>query len=224
MARREGARPRRRAANSEERGQSAERTREKILRAAVAEFGAKGYSGARTAAIAKRAGVNQQLISYHFGGKQGLLDELRRRWAEAESARVPAGTTFGTSFAAYLDAVLDRPDWSRLVIWQALGDHAGDDDEAAAALQAGLRAEVDRLRQRQAEGEIAVDPDPRFVLLLWYALTFAPLALPEHVRSILGSDPTSREYRRWCHDQVLMLLDPARSRTVADTTPAGPGD
>jgi AcrR family transcriptional regulator len=36
----------------------------------------------RTADIATRAGVNPQLISYYFDGKQGLLDELRRRWQQ----------------------------------------------------------------------------------------------------------------------------------------------
>jgi TetR/AcrR family transcriptional regulator len=97
-------------------------TRERILRAAVAEFGAHGYSCARTAAIAARAGVNAQLISYHFGGKSGLLNELRRRWADRQAGLVPPGAAFGESFAAYLDATLDQPDWSRLVIWQALGD------------------------------------------------------------------------------------------------------
>ncbi|MEU1393454.1 MULTISPECIES: NAD(P)H-binding protein [unclassified Nonomuraea] len=60
----------------DERAQAASGTRERILAASVAEFGAKGYSGARTAGITARAGVNQQLISYYFGGKQGLLVAL----------------------------------------------------------------------------------------------------------------------------------------------------
>lgn len=79
-----------RESRSYERGQAAEGTPERILAAAVAEFGAKGYSGARTAGIAARAGVNQQLISYYFGGKQGLLDGLRRRWQELQAAMAAA--------------------------------------------------------------------------------------------------------------------------------------
>src|SRR4051794_35524225 len=114
-------RPRRSPA-PEERGRAADRTRERILQAAVEEFGAKGYSGARTAGIAARAGVNQQLISYYFGGKRGLINELRRRWAGAQAAVTPPGATYAESVAAHLDATLDRPDWARLVIWQALGD------------------------------------------------------------------------------------------------------
>jgi len=54
--------PRRAAPPQSARGTSAQ-SREKILEAAVAEFGAKGFAGARTAEIAARAGVNQQLIA-----------------------------------------------------------------------------------------------------------------------------------------------------------------
>ncbi|WP_433246214.1 TetR/AcrR family transcriptional regulator [Streptosporangium sp. CA-135522] len=193
---------RRRAVVEDERGASAERTRERILQAAVEEFGAKGYSGARTAGIATRAGVNQQLISYHFGGKQGLLDELRRRWAEREAALVPPDASFAESFSTYLDATLDQPDWSRLVIWQALGDGEG----MTATQRAGLRQAVEGMRRRQEGGELTGDLDPGFVLLLAYVLTFAPISLPEHVREILGVDPLSEEYRAQVRDQLMKVL------------------
>jgi AcrR family transcriptional regulator len=47
--------------------------------AAVTEFGEHGYAGARISAIASRAGVNQQLISYYFDG-EGLYRALQDRW------------------------------------------------------------------------------------------------------------------------------------------------
>ena len=43
-----------------------------ILAAARSEFGSAGYAGARVERIAKKAGVNKQLIFYYFGSKQGL--------------------------------------------------------------------------------------------------------------------------------------------------------
>jgi AcrR family transcriptional regulator len=200
----------RRAPRPEERGKAAERTRERILQAAVEEFGAKGYSGARTAGIAARAGVNQQLISYYFGGKQGLLDELRRRWASLETTLVPAGASFIDAVTAYLDATLDRPDWARLVIWQALGDSPGghDQQQLQAAQASRLHEAVERVRRRQRAGEITPDLDPEFILLLAYALTFAPIALPRVVEGIMGADPGSREYRRRCRDQLSKLVRP----------------
>ena len=47
-------------------------TREKILKAGTAEFCDKGFSGARTDAIARRAGCNIRMIYHYFGNKRGL--------------------------------------------------------------------------------------------------------------------------------------------------------
>lgn len=189
--------------------QSPDDTRERILDAAVAEFGAHGYAGARTAGIARRAGVNQQLISYYFGGKQGVLDELRRRWAETEEAIAPGDTTFGESLAAHLDATLDRPDWARLLIWRALGDDPGYDDEQAEAARSSVRRNLERVRARQAAGEIRADVDAEYLVLLSYALTFAPITLPHVVETLLDVDPTSPQYRREVVDQLVRLTAPA---------------
>lgn len=48
------------------------RTRAAILNAATQEFAAKGLTGARVDAIAKRARVNKRMIYHYFGDKDGL--------------------------------------------------------------------------------------------------------------------------------------------------------
>lgn len=47
-------------------------TKERILRAGTAEFGAKGYGGARTTEIARRAKCNIRMLYHYFGDKQAL--------------------------------------------------------------------------------------------------------------------------------------------------------
>src|SRR3954470_7691192 len=49
-----------------------ERTRAAILNAATQEITAKGLTGARVDAIAKRARVNKRMIYHYFGDKDGL--------------------------------------------------------------------------------------------------------------------------------------------------------
>ena len=49
-----------------------EKTRERLLKAAVEIFGRQGYDGASTRAIVDAAGANIQAIPYYFGGKEGL--------------------------------------------------------------------------------------------------------------------------------------------------------
>lgn len=179
----------------------------------MAEFGAKGYAGARTAAIAARAGVNPQLISYHFGGKQGLLEELRRRWQRIEESIATPGTPFEASVTAALDATLDQPDQARMVIWQALGDcpfaDAAEGERHLRAQRTRLAEAVRRIRERQDAGEVTGDVDAQFALLVTYAVIFAPIALPQLVRELLGDDPQSPAVRRRLHDQLTKLLGTA---------------
>ncbi|MBX3609611.1 MAG: CerR family C-terminal domain-containing protein [Hydrogenophaga sp.] len=47
-------------------------TRELLIRAATDSFSLHGFDAVSTREITERAGVNQALIGYHFGGKEGL--------------------------------------------------------------------------------------------------------------------------------------------------------
>jgi TetR/AcrR family transcriptional regulator len=46
--------------------------RERLLDSALVEFGAKGFDGASTRAIARRADAHQPQINYHFASKEAL--------------------------------------------------------------------------------------------------------------------------------------------------------
>src|SRR5438552_5088748 len=50
-----------------------EATRERILRAAIGEFAAKGLGGARVDEIAERAGANKRMLYHYFGNKEDLF-------------------------------------------------------------------------------------------------------------------------------------------------------
>lgn len=51
-------------------------SREKVIQAAIELFNVQGYSGTSVRDIARKAECNVALISYYFGNKQGLLEEL----------------------------------------------------------------------------------------------------------------------------------------------------
>ncbi len=75
------------ASASEPRTRDADRTRQSILDAAVAEFSATGLSGTRMERIALRAGVNKRLIYYYFGSKEALfLAVLEQTYADIRAA------------------------------------------------------------------------------------------------------------------------------------------
>lgn len=74
-----------------------ERTRERILEAATAEFAASGLGGARVDAIARRAGANKRMIYHYFGSKEDLFlavmertyEHIRRRESELNLEALP---------------------------------------------------------------------------------------------------------------------------------------
>ena len=69
------------------RSRDADRTQQEILAAAMAEFAAHGFGGARIEAIAERAGVNKKLIYYYFEGKDELfLAVLEQTYADIREA------------------------------------------------------------------------------------------------------------------------------------------
>src|SRR5437763_9825109 len=94
-----------------------ERSRERILDAAVEEFAANGYAGARVEAIARRAGLNKQLISHHFGGKEGLY----RAVMEERFGR-PGGelNAMAVDPARIFELAADDGQWLRILLWEAL--------------------------------------------------------------------------------------------------------
>ena len=82
-------RPRSRAAGAKASPQTrnAAATRRRILSAAVTEFAAKGFQGARIDAIAERAGANKSLIYSYFDNMDGLFAAvLEKTYADIRTA------------------------------------------------------------------------------------------------------------------------------------------
>src|SRR4051812_29993633 len=51
---------------------SSDDTRARLIRAATELFAKNGFDGTSIKDLASHAGVNVSLVSYHFGGKEGL--------------------------------------------------------------------------------------------------------------------------------------------------------
>lgn len=55
--------------------QAEEKTRGRLVLAAVESFTSAGYDGVSVREIERRAGVNRGLVAYHFGSKEALWKE-----------------------------------------------------------------------------------------------------------------------------------------------------
>lgn len=67
-------------------------TKAKLIASSLQVFGSKGYAGTSVKEIAESAGVNSALISYHFGGKEGLyqacFDQFVKEWTEFLESKI----------------------------------------------------------------------------------------------------------------------------------------
>ena len=121
-----------------------ERSRERILNAALEEFAANGFAGARVEAIASRAGLNKQLISHHFGGKQALYQAvMAERRLRAGGELVDAADELPHALSGFFERARRDPEWIRVLLWEALEASAdapgvgGVDARAARATPTG---------------------------------------------------------------------------------------
>lgn len=192
----------RRSPRADERKRDPERTRERILDAALVEFGEHGYAGARISAIAARAGVNQQLISYYFDGKEGLFRALTTRWQASSGEHTDPQTPMADVVTNFLRLGAEQRSWSRLLAWQGLTG-GGEDDPADDPYFAAMVADV---RRRQRAGEIAADLDPAYVLLTLFAAAMAPTLLPQVAQRISGHPADSPEFLAEYGEQLRRIV------------------
>src|SRR6204780_4599603 len=98
-----------------------ERTRERILSAALKEFAAKGFAGARVDAIARRAAINKRMLYHYFEDKEGLFRAvLRRKISERQAWAENLSGDPAESLSFWFEAACKDPDWVRLLEWEAL--------------------------------------------------------------------------------------------------------
>lgn len=169
-----------------------ERTRARIIEAAIEEFSAKGFAGARVSGIAARAGVNQQLIAYHFDGKLGLYREIGRRWRTDEARAVPEDLEFVEMIRQYVRTSVDPKLGARLLAWEGLAD-TGEDSPESLRRDLRLRQEVEALARRRRQGELDQSVDPAALLLIGMSAANALAVYPQLARALFGAEASAPE-------------------------------
>ena len=84
------------------------------------EFAAKGFEGARTGAIARRARVSESLLFYYFGSKEG---NFRASFEQRQTRPGRWNLTSPDEVSARLVDDFNRwshdLDWIRFLLWKA---------------------------------------------------------------------------------------------------------
>ncbi|HUY26539.1 MAG TPA: TetR family transcriptional regulator [Candidatus Binataceae bacterium] len=172
------------------------RTRERILKAALAEFSARGFAGARTERIARRARVNKRMLFYCFGSKRALHAEvLRRKIADKAEAIASTPEDLAAALKYWAEIGTGDGDWIRMHEWEAL--EPGAWPTVARAERRRLFVSVHtRLRRAQLAGAVAPGVNLEQLFLSVIALSAFPAAFPQFTRLITGFGPRHPRFRR----------------------------
>jgi TetR/AcrR family transcriptional regulator len=179
--------------------------------AARSEFAEFGYAGARVERIARRAGVNKQLVFYYFGSKEGLydsiVDQLASEVTQASSPRVKArhpSENLREMFFSLFDSISLRSDLPRLLILDSRrpARSAGIYDHALSQFIAQVRTVV---LEGQRHGYFRDDVDPDLMARQALILAVGYAAFDKIVAD--PSDPArARAWRNGSADLLVKAL------------------
>jgi TetR/AcrR family transcriptional regulator len=187
-------------------------TRQSILDAAEATFVEKGFAAASMSDIAARAAVTKSLIHHHFGSKEELWLEIKRRsveeYVEAQRAIMSSAAadvaSLTESMRVYFRFLQGNPNWVRLSTWMNL-----EDPKLSAPVNPDLlHRAVDRIRKAQVQGAFRRDVDPWHIMFAFFALSsYWFQARYAHGHQIYAGADAAEADEKFLDDVLKILLD-----------------
>ncbi len=197
--------------------------RERLLEAALLEFGAKGFQGASTRAIAKRVGAHQPQINYHFDSKESLwiaaVDHLFAHLTRAmqglellQKLDTSSGVNelafaFADMIRRFVRFAAEHPQLNQIMVHEATSESG----RLAWMTERHVRPLYDRVRplwRRLRKAGIAAPIDDR---LLHYVLVGAASTIyvnaPE-ARLLTGIEPTTTRWVKIHAEGLVSTLLP----------------
>ena len=170
------------------RERNAGRSRERILDAALEEFAANGFAGARVEAIAQRAGLNRQLISHHFGGKRALYRAvMAQRRLRGGGELLGSAEEAPDAVVAFFDRARLDPDWGRVLLWEALEEPDADSGVAGRdERRARYEERIAWVSDEQRAGRLPAGLDPAMLFLSLLGAALYPVLLPDVCEIMTG--------------------------------------
>ena len=181
----------------------------RIVAAAREEFAKRGFAGARVDQIARRAGVNKQLLFYYYHSKRGLFQAVLAQTAgdlEVAFGRLtnPAGgplERLRLTLAAQFEFLAQNPQVVAL-----LGQ--GTRSDGGAAFAPAINRLVVLLAEGQGLGKVRDDVDPHLAaaqaLILMVGYLSMEAVVAASARPLGADEPSLRE--RWRDAAVDLVV------------------
>ena len=195
--------------------------RQELLGSALVEFGAKGFDGASTRAIASRVRTHQPQINYHFESKTALweaaVDHLFGLLAQALDGVIPtklAGIDVGALATAFADGIrrfvsfaAKHPELNQIMVHEC----TAASDRLTWMTETHVKPVFDAIRpawQILRDAGIAAPIDNEVMYYVLLGAASLPYVNAPEVRLLTGRDPSSPNWIRAHADGLVAILLP----------------
>jgi TetR/AcrR family transcriptional regulator len=195
--------------------------RQALLESALVEFGAKGFDGASTRAIARRVHAHQPQINYHFDSKGALwtaaVDYLFGLLGEALDGALPANLTeldglqlaaaFAEGIRRFVRFAAEHPELNQIMVHE--GTAAGDrlvwmTDTHVKPFFDGIRPAWQMLR----DAGVAAPIDNEVLYYVLVGAASLPYVNAPEFRLLTGHDPNEPTWIAAHADGMVAILLP----------------
>jgi AcrR family transcriptional regulator len=193
-------------------------TRVRIIEAALRAFGDAGFDGALTRTIAHNAGVQQPLINYHFGSKDGLWRASSITCSDSSKPACRGHAAAGVldprdALAAVLEHFVhfnaDHPELARLMIKEATARTPRLEWIIDRHVRPSFEAVLSLVRQAQRHGSLSgIEPASAYYLFMGAATSVFVMAPAFEL--LTGNDAFSSERRAAYAAALVRLFLPER--------------
>jgi AcrR family transcriptional regulator len=200
--------------------------RQDLLESALVEFGAKGFEGASTRAIASRVQAHQPQINYHFESKTalwtaavkylfGLLDKalgdvLPTKLTELDAPQVAAA--FADAIRRLVRFAAEHPELNQIMVHEG----TAASDRLTWMTETHVKPVFDAIRpawQILRDAGIAAPIDNEILYYVLLGAASLPYVNAPEVRLLTGQDPNNPKWIRAHADGLVAILLPGLATT-----------
>jgi AcrR family transcriptional regulator len=200
--------------------------RQDLLESALVEFGAKGFEGASTRAIASRVQAHQPQINYHFESKTalwtaavnylfGLLDKalgdvLPTKLTELDAPQLAAA--FADAIRRLVRFAAEHPELNQIMVHEG----TAASDRLTWMTETHVKPVFDAIRpawQILRDAGIAAPIDNEILYYVLLGAASLPYVNAPEVRLLTGQDPNNPKWIRAHADGLVAILLPGLATT-----------
>jgi len=192
-----------------------ERTRQKILEAAMFIFAKYGPAGARVDDIVRMARVNKRMVYHYFGSKEKLYEAvLRQRYDQAAKEEADVAAEFGSpkeqieSLIRHYFHFLDRhPQYVALLTWENLNEARSLDRANLQNVKNPIQSHFERVIREGIRMKVfRTDISAQQLLISCYALCFYTFSNQHTLSRILSVNLTGKRVKKHRLDHIVGLV------------------